>query len=187
VLGVKEPDIATLLASGKAAMALIGCWIRTTLTKALAPGVEMGYTLLPAVKPGGPRTAVAGLGVCLSVNRASKNAEIAFSYARWFTSGQGRALYCGGVGIPPSGPLSPEEDREVAAMVNDPVWKDVLDVQSKATGLYYIFTPKVEEALIQAGQSILARRAKPEDALAQVEAASKAAGPRDFSVPPWKL
>ncbi|MCL5108473.1 MAG: extracellular solute-binding protein [Chloroflexi bacterium] len=187
VLGIKEPDAITLFASGKTAMMLEGNWARTTLAKAIAPDVKLGFVVLPAAKAGAKQTALASVGISTTINKASKNLEIAKSVARFVTTGAGRAIYCGGVGIPPSGPASSAEKDQMAKAVNDPVWPDCVDVGSKATGLRHLFTPTVEQALGQAAATILSGKGKAADVLAQVEAISKQAGKRNFTVPPWNM
>ena len=187
VLGIKEPDAITLFASGKTAMLLNGNWARTTLAKAKAPDMQLGFAMLPAAKPGAKQTALASIGVSLTINKSGKNQEIAKSIARFVSTGAGRALYCGGVGIPPSGPTSEAEAKQIAAALNDPVWPECVAVGSKATGLRHLFTPTVEQQLGQAASLLLSGKGKAEEVLAQVEAASKAAGKRGFTVPPWTL
>ena len=187
VLGVKEPDNIGLLATGKAAMLLTGNFVRNGLTKALQPGVEVGFAPLPAVKAGGLVTALASIGLPMSVNRASKNADVALELVRFMTRDRGKLSYSGGVGVPPNGPVDPASEKELAAMVNDPSWGDCLAVQRQANGLRDIFTPSVFEALSQATQSVLSGRATPEVAMQQVEAVSKQAGTRNFQIPDWKF
>ena len=187
VLGIKEPDAITLFASGKTAMMLEGNWARTTLAKAKAPDMQLGFAMLPAAKAGAKQTALASIGISLTINKSGKNQEIAKSIARFVSTGAGRALYCGGVGIPPSGPTSEAEAKQIAAALNDPVWPECVAVGSKATGLRHLFTLTVEQQLGQAASLLLSGKGKAEEVLAQVEATSKAAGKRDFTVPPWTM
>jgi len=187
VLGIKEPDAITLFASGKTAMLLNGNWARTTLATAKTPDTKLGFALLPLAKTGAKQTALASVGIGLTINKSGKNIEIAKSVARFVSTGVGRAIYCGGVGIPPSGPISAEEEKQMAASLNDPVWPECVAVGAKATGLRHLFTPTVEQALGQAASLLLSGKGKAEEVLAQVEAASKAAGKRDFTVPPWTM
>ena len=187
VLGLKEQDEATLLVSGKSAMSLCGCWLRTTLKSALQPGTELGFAMLPAVTTGGKQTALPSVGLTISTNRGSPNRDIVFEMAAFVTGTAGKALYAGGVGIPPSGPLPADTAKEVATKVNDPVWGEVLDVQGKATGLRHLLTAQVEQALGEACQAMLSGKGTPESVLATVEAASKAAGARNFKSPDWTL
>jgi ABC-type glycerol-3-phosphate transport system substrate-binding protein len=186
VLGLKEPDAITLFASGKAAMMLEGNWARTTIATA-KPVDPIGFAMFPAAKTGAKPMACASVGISMTINKASKNIEIAKSLARFVTTGAGRVLYCGGVGIPPSGPTTDAEKAQMAKDVNDPVWAESVDVGSKATGLRHLFTPTVEVALNQAAQAVLSGKGKAADVLAQVEAISKQAGKRNFTVPPWNL
>jgi ABC-type glycerol-3-phosphate transport system substrate-binding protein len=185
VLGIKEADALTLFASGRTAMHFNGNWARTTLAKAKAPEMQLGFTMLPAAKAGAKQTAMGSVGISLTINKNGKDQEIAKSIARFVSTGAGRALYCGGVGIPPSGPTSEAEAKQIADAVNDPVWPECVGVGAKVTGSRHVFTPTVEQQLIQAAGLVLSGKGKPEEVLAQVEATSRAAGKRDFTVPPW--
>jgi raffinose/stachyose/melibiose transport system substrate-binding protein len=187
ILGIKEPDAITLFASGKTAMLFNGNWARTTLARAKAPDMQVGFAMLPAVKAGAKQTALASIGISLTINKASKNIEVAKSVARFVSTGAGRALYCGGVGIPPSGPTSETEAKQIADAVNDPVWPECVGVGSKATGLRHLFTPTVEEQINQGSALLLSGKGGAEEVLARVEAASKAVGKREFTVPPWSM
>jgi ABC-type glycerol-3-phosphate transport system substrate-binding protein len=149
--------------------------------------MQVGFAMLPAVKAGAKQTALASTGISLTINKNGKNQEIAKSVARFVSTGAGRAIYCGGVGIPPSGPVSGTEAKQIADAVNDPVWSECVAVGSKATGLRHLFTPTVEEQIFQGTSLLLSGKGKAEEVLARVDAASKAVGKRQFTVPPWTM
>ena len=100
-------------------------------------------------------------------------------------SGRGRVLYVSGVGIPASGPTTPDEDKEIAEALNDPMWNDCVDAQRQARGIREIWTPRVLVALQRACEAVLSGKLGAKAALEEVEATSRAAGKRDFSVPDW--
>ncbi len=185
VLGLKQPEAIKLLATGKAAMLLGGSWIRSTLRQALEPGVEIGFAPFPALKPGGSLTALFSLGVILCVNANSKYKDLAFEMARWITGNPGRATYVAGIGIPPSGPLTPEGEEEVEATLEDSLWPQIMEVQSYAKAVRELFTPEVQQALGEGTQAVLLGNNTPKEACQQIEEVSKKVGPRKFSLPEW--
>ena len=80
-----------------------------------------------------------------------------------------------------------ERTKQIADAVNDPVWSECVAVGSKATGLRHLFTPTVEEQIFQGTSLLLSGKGKAEEVLARVDAASKAVGKRQFTVPPWTM
>ena len=180
-LGIKEPDAAGIFATGKAAMFWGGQWMRTTIRAALPPDFDLGIFPFPAVMPGGPKPVLSSVGITLTVNSRSKNQDLAFEMIRAITGVRGKVTYSSRLGISPNGPITPDSLAFQMSRLKDPIYPEFLKLQPTGT-TRVIFTPAIQEALYQGWQAVYAGSKTGKQVMEEVEAASKKAGERKFTV-----
>ena len=180
-LGMKEPDGIALFASGKSAMFWAGQWMRTSIRKAIPPDFELGIFPFPALTAGGPRPTLSSVGITLTVNKNSKNPELAFEMIKAITGAWGKIEYSRGLGISPNGPISAEAIAYQMQSLQDELYPEFLKLQPTGT-TRVLFTPQVEEAMTQGKQALLTGQKAAQQVMEEVETASKRAGERKFRV-----
>ena len=180
-LGLKQPDAIGVFATGKAAMFWAGQWLRTSIRQAIPPDFELALFPFPALVAGGPKPVLSSTGITLTVNSKSKNPELAFEMIRAMTGVRGKVTYSSGLGISPNGPISPESLAFQMTRLKDPLYPEFLKLQPTGTSRI-IFTPPVQEALYQGWQAVFAGSKNAKTVMEEVEAASKKAGERKFTV-----
>jgi raffinose/stachyose/melibiose transport system substrate-binding protein len=180
-LGIKEPDAIQIFASGKSAMFWGGQWMRKSIREALPPDFDLGLFPFPAVVAGGPKPVLSSVGITLAVNANSKNQELAFEMIKAITGSWGKIEYTRNLGLSPNGPISAEAIAYQMAALKDPLYPEFLKLQPTGT-TRVIFTPQIQEALYQGLQGVLAGQKTGKQVMEEVEAASKKAGERKFTV-----
>jgi raffinose/stachyose/melibiose transport system substrate-binding protein len=180
-LGIKEPDAIGIFATGKAAMFWGGQWNRTNLRAALPPDFDMGLFPFPSLVAGGPKPVLSSTGITLTVNARSKNPDLAFEMIRALTGVRGKVTYSSALGISPNGPISSEALAFQMARLKDPLYPEFLNLQPTGT-TRVVFTPPVQEALYQGFQAMFSGSKNAKAVMEDVEAASKKAGERKFTV-----
>jgi raffinose/stachyose/melibiose transport system substrate-binding protein len=180
-LGIKEPDAIGIFATGKAAMFWGGQWMRTSIRQAIPPEFDLGIFPFPALVPGGPKPILSSTGITLTVNSKSKNPDLAFEMIRAITGVRGKVTYSSRLGISPNGPITADALAFQMARLKDPLYPEFLKLQPTGT-TRVIFTPAVQEALYQGWQAVFAGSKDAKTAMEEVEAVSKKAGERKFTV-----
>jgi raffinose/stachyose/melibiose transport system substrate-binding protein len=180
-LGIKQQDGIQIFASGKAAMFWAGQWLRTSIRQALPPDFELGIFPFPALVAGGPRPTLSSVGITLTVNRNSKNRDLAFEMIKAITGAWGKIEYSRGLGISPNGPISPEAIAYQMQKLQDPLYPEFLKLQPTGT-TRVLFTPQVEEAMYQGMQALFTAQKNSRQVMEEVETASRRAGERKFTV-----
>jgi raffinose/stachyose/melibiose transport system substrate-binding protein len=180
-LGIKEPDAIGIFATGKAAMFWGGQWMRTSIRQAIPPDFDLGIFPFPALMPGGPKPILSSTGITLTVNSKSKNPELAFEMIRAITGVRGKVTHSSRLGISPNGPISPESLDFQMSRLKDPLYPEFLKLQPTGTTRIF-FTPAIQEAMYQGWQAVFAGSKTAKAAMEDVEAASKKAGERKFTV-----
>jgi raffinose/stachyose/melibiose transport system substrate-binding protein len=180
-LGIKQQDGIQIFASGKAAMFWAGQWLRTSIRQALPPDFELGIFPFPALVAGGPRPTLSSVGITLTVNRNSKNRDLAFEMIKAITGAWGKIEYSRGLGISPNGPISPEAIAYQMQKLQDPLYPEFLKLQPTGT-TRVLFTPQVEEAMYQGMQALFTAQKTSRQVMEEVETASRRAGERKFTV-----
>jgi ABC-type glycerol-3-phosphate transport system substrate-binding protein len=180
-IGIKEPDAIGIFATGKAAMLWGGQWLRTSIRQALPPDFDLGLFPFPAVMAGGPKPVLSSVGITLTVNAKSKYPELAFEMIRALTGVHGKVTYSAGLGISPNGPINAEALAFQVARLKDPLYPEFLKLQPTGT-TRVLFTPAVQEAMYQGWQAVYAGSKDGKSVMADVEAASKKAGERKYTV-----
>lgn len=180
-LGIKEPDAIGIFATGKAAMFWGGQWMRTSIRQAIPPDFDLGIFPFPALMAGGPKPILSSTGITLTVNSKSKNPELAFEMIRAITGVRGKVTYSSRLGISPNGPITPESLAFQMSRLKDPLYPEFLKLQPTGT-TRIVFTPSVQEALYQGWQAVFAGSKNAKTVMEEVEAASKKAGERKFTV-----
>jgi raffinose/stachyose/melibiose transport system substrate-binding protein len=180
-LGIKQTDGIGIFATGKSAMYWAGQWLRTSIRGAIPPDFELGIFPFPAVIPGGPKPVLSSTGITLTVNAKSKNPDLAFEMIRALTGVRGKVTYSSGLGISPNGPITPESLAFQMSKLKDPLYPEFLKLQPTGTSRV-LFTPQVEEAMYQGFQGVFTGSKTGKQVMEEVEAASKKAGERKFTV-----
>ena len=180
-LGIKQQDGIGLFATGKAAMFWAGQWLRTSIRQAIPPDFDLGIFPFPALTAGGPQPTLSSVGITLTVNKNSKNPDLAFEMIKALTGAWGKIEYSKGLGISPNGPISPEAIAYQMQSLKDPLYPEFLKLQPTGTSRV-LFTPQVEEAMYQGFQAIFTGGKNAKQVMEEVEAASKKAGERKFTV-----
>ena len=180
-LGIKEPDAISIFAGGKSAMFWGGQWMRKSIREALPPDFDLGIFPFPAIAAGGPRPTLSSVGITLTVNKNSKNPDLAFEMIKAITGSWGKIEYTKNLGLSPNGPISAESIAYQMQSLKDPLYPEFLQLQPTGT-TRVLFTPQVQEALYQGMQAIFAGQKKASQVMEEVETASKRAGERKFTV-----
>jgi ABC-type glycerol-3-phosphate transport system substrate-binding protein len=180
-LGIKQQDGIGIFASGKAAMFWAGQWLRTSIRQAIPPDFDLGIFPFPAATANGPRPTLSSVGITLTVNKNSKNPELAFEMIKAITGAWGKIEYSRGLGISPNGPISPEALAYQMQSLKDPLYPEFLKLQPTGTSRV-LFTPQVEEALYQGMQAMFTGAKGARQVMEETEAASQRAGDRKFTV-----
>lgn len=180
-VGIKQTDAITAFAGGKAAMFWGGQWLRTSLRAALPPDFDLGLFPFPAVMAGGPKPVLSSTGITLTVNSKSKNPELAYEMIKAITGAWGKIEYSRALGISPNGPISADALAYQMQSLKDPLYPEFLKLQPTGT-TRVLFTPQVEEAMYQGMQAMIVGQKSGKQVLDEVEAASKRAGERKFTV-----
>jgi len=180
-LGLKQPDAIGVFATGKAAMFWAGQWLRTSIRQAIPPDFDLAIFPFPSLTPGGIKPVLSSTGITLTVNSKSKNPELAFEMIRALTGVRGKVTYSSGLGISPNGPVSAESLGFQMTRLKDPLYPEFLKLQPTGTSRI-IFTPQVQEAMYQGFQGMFTGSKNAKAVMEEVEAASKKAGERKFTV-----
>jgi raffinose/stachyose/melibiose transport system substrate-binding protein len=180
-LGIKEPDAIGIFSTGKSAMFWGGQWMRTSIRAALPPDFDLAIFPFPALMAGGPKPVLSSTGITLTVNSKSKHPELAFEMIKAITGVRGKVTYSSRLGISPNGPISPEALAFQMSRLKDPLYPEFLKLQPTGT-TRVIFTPPVQEALYQGWQAVIGGSKNAKAVMEDVEAASKKAGERKFTV-----
>lgn len=180
-LGIKEPDAIGIFSTGKSAMFWGGQWMRTSIRAALPPDFDLGIFPFPSLMAGGPKPVLSSTGITLTVNSKSKNPELAFEMIKAITGVRGKVTYSSRLGISPNGPISPEALAFQMTRLKDPLYPEFLKLQPTGS-TRVIFTPPVQEALYQGWQAVIGGSKSAKTIMEEVEAASKKAGERKFTV-----
>jgi ABC-type glycerol-3-phosphate transport system substrate-binding protein len=180
-LGIKEPDGIQIFAGGKSAMFFAGQWMRTSIRQAIAPDFDLGLFPFPAIKAGGKKPVLSSVGITLTVNKNSKNPDLAFEMIKAITGAWGKIEYSKGLGISPNGPISADAVAYQMQTLKDPLYPEFLKLQPTGTSRV-LFTPQVEEAMYQGMQAVIQGSKGAKAVMDDVEAASKKAGERKFTV-----
>ena len=180
-IGIKEPDAIGIFATGKAAMFWGGQWLRTSIRAAIPPDFDLAIFPFPSVMPGGPKPVLSSTGITLTVNSRSKNPELAFEMVRAITGVRGKVTYSSRLGISPNGPISQDALTFQMSRLKDPLYPEFLKLQPTGT-TRILFTPLVQEAMYQGWQAVFAGQKTGKQVMEEVEAASKKAGERKFTV-----
>ena len=180
-LGIKEPDAIGIFSTGKSAMFWGGQWMRTSIRAALPPDFDLGIFPFPAVMPGGPKPVLSSVGITLTVNAKSKHPDLAFEMIRAITGVRGKVTYSSRLGISPNGPISPESLAFQMSRLKDPLYPEFLKLQPTGT-TRVLFTPSVQEAMYQGWQAVIGGSKNARTIMEEVEAASKKAGERKYTV-----
>jgi raffinose/stachyose/melibiose transport system substrate-binding protein len=180
-LGIKEPDAIGIFSTGKSAMFWGGQWMRTSIRAALPPEFDLGIFPFPALMPGGPKPVLSSTGITLTVNAKSKNPDLAFEMIRAITGVRGKVTYSSRLGISPNGPITPEALAFQMSRLKDPLYPEFLKLQPTGT-TRILFTPAVQEAMYQGWQAVIGGSKNAKTIMEEVEAASKKAGERKYTV-----
>jgi ABC-type glycerol-3-phosphate transport system substrate-binding protein len=97
------------------------------------------------------------------------------------TGAWGKIEYSKGLGISPNGPISAEAIAYQMQTLQDPLYPEFLKLQPTGT-TRVLFTPQVEEAVYQGMQALISGQKGAQQVMEDVEAASKKAGARKFTV-----
>ena len=97
------------------------------------------------------------------------------------TGVRGKVTYSSRLGISPNGPISPEALAFQMTRLKDPLYPEFLKLQPTGS-TRVIFTPPVQEALYQGWQAVIGGSKTAKTIMEEVEAASKKAGERKFTV-----
>jgi raffinose/stachyose/melibiose transport system substrate-binding protein len=181
MLGIKEPDAIGIFSTGKSAMFWGGQWMRTSIRAALPPDFDLGIFPFPALMAGGPKPILSSVGITLTVNSKSKNPELAFEMIRALTGVRGKVTYSSRLGISPNGPITPEALAFQMSRLKDPLYPEFLKLQPTGT-TRVLFTPVVQEAMYQGWQAVMGGTKNAKTIMEEVEAVSKKAGERKFTV-----
>ena len=180
-LGIKQQDGIGIFASGKAAMFWAGQWLRTSIRQAIPPDFDLGIFPFPSATANGPKPTLSSVGITLTVNKNSKNPELAFEMIKAITGAWGKIEYSRALGISPNGPISPEALAYQMQSLKDPLYPEFLKLQPTGTSRV-LFTPQVEEALYQGMQAMFTGAKGARQVMEETEAASQRAGDRKFTV-----
>jgi ABC-type glycerol-3-phosphate transport system substrate-binding protein len=180
-LGIKEPDAIGIFSTGKSAMFWGGQWMRTSIRAALPPEFDLGIFPFPALMAGGPKPVLSSVGITLTVNSKSKNPDLAFEMIRAITGVRGKVTYSSRLGISPNGPITPESLAFQMSRLKDPLYPEFLKLQPTGT-TRVLFTPLVQEAMYQGWQGVIGGSKTGKQVMEEVEAASKKAGERKYTV-----
>jgi raffinose/stachyose/melibiose transport system substrate-binding protein len=180
-LGIKEPDAIGIFSTGKSAMFWGGQWMRTSIRAALPPDFDLGIFPFPALMAGGPKPILSSTGITLTVNSKSKNPDLAFEMIRAITGVRGKVTYSSRLGISPNGPITPESLAFQMSRLKDPLYPEFLKLQPTGT-TRILFAPQVQEAMYQGWQAVIGGSKNAKTIMEEVEAASKKAGERKFTV-----
>jgi raffinose/stachyose/melibiose transport system substrate-binding protein len=180
-IGIKEPDAIGIFATGKAAMFWGGQWLRTSIRAAIPPDFDLAIFPFPSIMPGGPKPVLSSTGITLTVNSKSKNPDLAFEMIRAITGVRGKVTYSSRLGISPNGPINADALAFQMSRLKDPLYPEFLKLQPTGT-TRILFTPQVQEAMYQGWQAVFAGQKTGKQVMEEVEAASKKAGERKFTV-----
>jgi hypothetical protein len=100
---------------------------------------------------------------------------------RALTGVRGKVTYSGGLGISPNGPITPEALTYQMDKLKEPLYPEFLKLQPTGT-TRVLFTPSVQEAMYQGWQAVYSGSQNAKQVMEAVEAASKKAGERKFTV-----
>jgi hypothetical protein len=89
--------------------------------------------------------------------------------------------YSSRLGISPNGPISQDALTFQMSRLKDPLYPEFLKLQPTGT-TRILFTPLVQEAMYQGWQAVFAGQKTGKQVMEEVEAASKKAGERKFTV-----